>query len=412
YGLVAARQLRRGADAAYYGLITALYFVLSLGPGSILFGLYVHLPGGGMFRGSGRLLWLTSVGVSVLTAFACEALLAGETHRSRRRRYALAAGMLVAAVLLYVAAAGQLRAVDVAMMAIPFGLVLAPSYVPLARGGPVLPPALLSSAGRLGGRPPLFGLRQGDVYGVHANVFDFVGARQTPQDRILIVGGQPTLELMAKSGTLFAIPNIHDYDALAANRYAEYYTFLRTGHAMRDFDDWYWIFDKLLPTTLQRPLFDLTAARYVIVTHDLDTTERALGPGLRLLRDEGGVRVYENEQAVPRARFVGRVAVRREEGVLPALASGAVDASTFAVVSDTDRNNLRGTGGGGTGTVEFMVDDPERVVLRVHATTPGFLLLADEYFPGWTATVNGEPRPIVRANHTFRLVEVPAGDSE
>jgi len=122
--------------------------------------------------------------------------------------------------------------------------------------------------------------------------------------------------------------------------------------------------------------------------------------------------VYENEQAVPRARFVGRVAVRREEGVLPALASGAVDASTFAVVSDTDRNNLRGTGGGGTGTVEFMVDDPERVVLRVHATTPGFLLLADEYFPGWTATVNGEPRPIVRANHTFRLVEVPAGDSE
>jgi len=52
------------------------------------------------------------------------------------------------------------------------------------------------------------------------------------------------------------------------------------------------------------------------------------------------------------------------------------------------------------------------IAISVRATAPGFLLLADEYFPGWSATVNGAARPIVPANHTFRLVEVPAGTSE
>jgi uncharacterized membrane protein YfhO len=49
------------------------------------------------------------------------------------------------------------------------------------------------------------------------------------------------------------------------------------------------------------------------------------------------------------------------------------------------------------------------VVLEVVAPEHGFLFLADQYFPGWTATVNGEPSPILVADHAFRLVEVPAG---
>ena len=84
-------------------------------------------------------------------------------------------------------------------------------------------PALILADTLVGGRPPLFGVRAGDVYGAHRDVFDFLRARLTPQDRVLIVGGQPALALMAKAGTLFAVPNIHDYDPLASQRYAEYF---------------------------------------------------------------------------------------------------------------------------------------------------------------------------------------------
>ncbi len=48
----------------------------------------------------------------------------------------------------------------------------------------------------------------------------------------------------------------------------------------------------------------------------------------------------------------------------------------------------------------------------MRAGARGFLFLADEYFPGWRVLVDGREEEILRANYTFRLVEVPRGESE
>ncbi|MBI1915121.1 MAG: YfhO family protein [Planctomycetes bacterium] len=52
--------------------------------------------------------------------------------------------------------------------------------------------------------------------------------------------------------------------------------------------------------------------------------------------------------------------------------------------------------------------EPNRVELEVRGA-PGFLVLTDVWYPGWTATVDGEPVEIYRANHAFRAVAVSAG---
>jgi len=71
-----------------------------------------------------------------------------------------------------------------------------------------------------------------------------------------------------------------------------------------------------------------------------------------------------------------------------------------------------GDAGGAVGAATIVDDSPEHVVVRVEAPAPGFLLLADQYYPGWRATVNGVAQEILRSNHTFRLVTVPAGISD
>ena len=52
---------------------------------------------------------------------------------------------------------------------------------------------------------------------------------------------------------------------------------------------------------------------------------------------------------------------------------------------------------------------PARRVLVTGAD--GFLVVTDQFYPGWAATVNGTPTTVLRANVAFRALRLPAGES-
>jgi hypothetical protein len=73
------------------------------------------------------------------------------------------------------------------------------------------------------------------------------------------------------------------------------------------------------------------------------------------------------------------------------------------------RDYLDGTLARPTETVKVSYPNPQRVELDVSLETPGIVVLADIYYPGWKLTINGEPAPVYRVNHLMRGAAVKKG---
>jgi uncharacterized membrane protein YfhO len=72
-------------------------------------------------------------------------------------------------------------------------------------------------------------------------------------------------------------------------------------------------------------------------------------------------------------------------------------------------------------SVANTADDPEpelvstklnSLSLRLQAPRAGLLYLAESYYDGWSAKVNGQPANILLANYAFRAIPVPAGAAQ
>ena len=58
----------------------------------------------------------------------------------------------------------------------------------------------------------------------------------------------------------------------------------------------------------------------------------------------------------------------------------------------------------------FEVREPERLVMSFRTPTDSLLVLSEVYYPGWRATVDGVPTPILRADVALRALAVRAGE--
>lgn len=127
----------------------------------------------------------------------------------------------------------------------------------------------------------------------------------------------------------------------------------------------------------------------------------------------GDVKVYRNDGVLPRAFLVaGAEASPDDPATLARLRDPGFHPDELALLADDGAADV--TGGPAAaiagGEVTWLESGSETLRLAVSTPAPGWLVLADAWYPGWVARVDGVETPIHRADLLLRAVPVAAGD--
>ncbi len=155
------------------------------------------------------------------------------------------------------------------------------------------------------------------------------------------------------------------------------------------------------------PIYDLSVVdtdSLFPVINMLNTRWFILGAG-----EKGEVKLpVENTTAMGNAWFVTDIqwAVNANEE-LDALSQ--VNLRRTAVVAKDDFGFLKA---GGEGTAKLVSYGSDEVAYEVESAKGGLVVFSEVYYPGWTATIDGQPAQVGRANYVLRALNVPAGKHE
>lgn len=157
----------------------------------------------------------------------------------------------------------------------------------------------------------------------------------------------------------------------------------------------------------QYPIYNLTPENtdsVIPVINMLNTRWFILGAG-----EKGDVKLpIENKAAMGNGWFVTNIewADNANEEID---ALGKVNLRNTAVVAKSDFGFLKA---GGNGTVKMTSYSANEAKYEVESAKGGLVVFSEVYYPGWTATIDGQSAKVGRANYVLRAVNVPAGKHE
>lgn len=401
FALLAAAMLRQQRPNPYRRMVIGLWLfgmVYTLGAYTPVFRvIFDWVPGVDLFRRANDAAFLVNFGFAMLTAFAAQAVLSPELAISRLAK--LKTALLGFGLLSAIAAAiwlGQHFGHLMEMIrALTIGVILlATAGLFIAWGRAKLPPAIFAAGLVMLTAGDLIWHHAGAVFNAHpvatvtayrpsdaalANeIRSHLGDEKNPgRAEIFGLGGS-----WQNAAMVYGIEQTLGYNPMSWADYMKASGARQNNHlAERDLSESFTGYDSDLAKALGIHLIASGAPLDMILPEDAVKS-------LFFLGKYGDAYLYQNAAIWPRVM----VAPPHEA------ADGTV---STAPPSPSDPP---------IGVAEIVSYRQSRISLRAKMERPGLLILHDLYHPAWTARINNQTVPLLRANGLFRAVALPAGD--
>jgi hypothetical protein len=162
-------------------------------------------------------------------------------------------------------------------------------------------------------------------------------------------------------------------------------------------------------------LYDATARRSTPLTNEPDATAALDAARWPVAAEMEGVLILRNLRACPRAWLVaegeavdGEEALRRISGVSPR----EFDPRRTALLEVSPDELPQLSGAAATWermTAHVSAYEPSHLVIDTDALAPTVLVVSESFYPGWVATVDGQPARILLTDYLLRGVALPPG---
>ncbi|MGD0999912.1 MAG: YfhO family protein [Candidatus Brocadiia bacterium] len=420
YALICERPRRA---VACFALTACLALLLALGEHTHATDLLALTPLGGMFRGPAKFLLPFSLALSVLAAFGTERLLSAAPPKLLR--FVLAAAVAAAmALAILLTAPGAVASWQQAVLHsgeclyryAPNAEATSASALPAVHDGLQ---ALLLLGALVGGymifrrKPPAAALVILFIVAADSVLFSrgFIGPATTfrAEKSAWPEGAGAALRREGGDRRTWAmdIPEMDDamlervpvVEGIEPNPPARFHQFFQIGQGR--------------PVDIAPSLYRLLSPGGPVPLRT--ALGRVLGPAgmlaassqARVLWNDNQWEILELPSSATRAQVVyrSRVAHSPEEALEAALTG---DPRSEVVLEEESAPPASPATGART-LAGILEDAPDDVAVTAALEKPGWLVLRDNYFPGWKAEVDGAPARILRADYAFRAVALSAG---